>query len=198
MFSRGTRNDEFGHAQVLRDLEILLLRTSQKTNGGVSEGTDQDSLDVSQENAEDGAQGEPLWTAIRRIAQQVQVLSAGLTPDRVLVVDEGNSIHTTITTIYGLSAIDTFPADAITAVPSASPSSGATDTYDVGLAAAYDVLTDSYVWISSGVEVNGITYQGANLSIAKGHSILAIQSVDVPITGGGGATAKVWLPFSLA
>lgn len=194
MYSLGTKNDDFGHAQVLRDLEELFIKVSQSTGNGVGANTDQDNLDVSQENEDDGAQGEPLWTAIRRLSRDLSMLEAANTlSNRLLIMDQGNAIHTTLATVYGLKA-----NGSITSVPSAAPSFGATNTYTDGLACAEDQETGLPVWVSTGVSIGGDLFRDANIAIADGHAFIALRAIQVPISGGGGATAPVYLPFSLA
>lgn len=117
-----------------------------------------------------------------------------------LIVGAGNTIEgATYGSPVGLQGLDPATDTPITAVPTAIPTLSDFNggTFTDGLATAR-IPGGTYVWIASYVQLNGTDdHFDSPFSIAKGQSLACQLStaVQVPITGGGGATATVYLPW---
>ena len=114
----------------------------------------------------------------------------------VIVMGAGNSLGTYAAVEYfGLKAIST---TGIEEVPTAVPT--AIDTvYSDGLSAG--LLNGNLVWVASRIYLdttdNGTpdtSFQDKFISVPEDVSVICYQSHQVPITGGGGTTATVYLP----
>jgi hypothetical protein len=140
---------------------------------------------------------------LRDLERQADMLPARPTPNAyprisTIIILRGNKIldaDTYYGTIYGCKV----PASGITAVPTAIPGSGGLGTYADGLCAGsyYNGSTTGLVWVSTKIVVDGTTITDSVGTLVEGMIIQSRYAFKLPITGGGGTTAKVYLPWYL-
>lgn len=110
---------------------------------------------------------------------------------RYLRVEDGNELIGAAS-LLGLKTIAL--GSPITSVPTAVPVVGT--TYADGLSAATDLDTGDVVWIASCAQEDGGTaQQDLTGDLPEGVPVLCVRSLSVPISGGGGTVAQVWLPW---
>ena len=145
-----------------------------------------------------------LRAELRAVRREMELLPigeshSGLNALPAILIGQGNELfdgNVAFDDIYGA----TLPSDvdAPTEVPTAVPSSmlaGATlaDGLCVGKL-DYDTDAGELVWVATKVRIDGVTYADATSVLVEDMAILSMTTVRLPITGGGGATATVYLP----
>lgn len=111
---------------------------------------------------------------------------------RYLRVGDGNELIAAASPVLGLKTLDI--GSPITSVPTAEPTMGT--TYADGLTAATDLDTEETVWLAScAQESGGTARQDLTGALPEGVPVWCYRSCAIPISGGGGATATVWLPW---
>ncbi len=95
----------------------------------------------------------------------------------------------TLTSISGVAYRGiAVPASAITSVPSATPSGSSP-----GLGVGY--LRGVAVWIAVKVDAGAGVVTDTVAAIPNGQTFTTRKAVDMPVAGGGGIKAKVYLPW---
>lgn len=115
-----------------------------------------------------------------------------------IVIMQGNKVldaDTYYGTIYGAKV----PSSAITAVPTAAPNPSAAGTYTDGLCGGtlFEGSSSSYVWVAIKVNTGGADISDSIGTLIEGMIIQSRYRIQLPITGGGGAVADVYLPWYL-
>lgn len=113
-----------------------------------------------------------------------------------IVINQGNTVLAADTyygTIYGAK----IPTSGVTAVPTATPSPTAGGTYTNGLCCGtlFNGSTTSYVWVCLKAVVGSTTVYDTLSTLVEGMIIESRYKVQLPITGGGGAVANVYIPW---
>lgn len=137
-----------------------------------------------------------LRAEVRDIRQWMKNIPARFgPPPRSVVylrVGDGNELIAAASPVLGLKTLDI--GSPITSVPTAEPTLGT--TYADGLTAATDLDTEETVWLASCVQESGGTAkQDLTGQLPEGLPVWCYRSFAIPISGGGGATALVWLPW---
>jgi hypothetical protein len=120
------------------------------------------------------------------------------TPRTAIQVLGGNSLGTVAGVAYtGIKPLGT----SLTAVPAAVPTNGSTYADGLGYGKILDaagVPQNPYVWIASkATPSGGSALQDYSGYLVTGCLITTVFSVLLPITGGGGTTAIVYLPHDV-
>lgn len=90
------------------------------------------------------------------------------------------------------------PSSAISSVPSADPAD-ITTTYADGLCCGrLDDVSSTKVWLSNHATDGTTTIQGVRQPIYQDRLIYSLATIDVPIAGGGGSTAPVYIVSLIA
>jgi hypothetical protein len=113
-----------------------------------------------------------------------------------ILILQGNTVLSSDTyygTIYGCK----IPSSGVTAVPSATPSPSAGGTYADGLCCGslFDGTSSAYVWVANKVSIASVDHYDVVSTMVEGMIIQSRLQVRLPITGGGGTTAEVFLPW---
>lgn len=128
-----------------------------------------------------------------KIRQVIPPRGGSVTPLTKVLLDRGNTLLSSPVTILGAKV----NFSALTEVPAAAPTFGS--TYADGLAYGRVIAADGtaptpYVWICNrSITVDGTTVAGGLSTAAPGDNEYWVKNIiQVPITGGGGATAAVY------
>jgi hypothetical protein len=114
---------------------------------------------------------------------------------QTILIAKGNTVlsaNSYYGTIYGCK----IPSTGVTAVPTATPSPSG--SYSDGLCCGVMIsfgAADTYVWVSTKVNINSTNISDQLSTLIENMMIQSRYSVLLPITGGGGTTARVYLPW---
>lgn len=120
----------------------------------------------------------------------------------LLVVGQGNTIWSgsTAPALYGCNYTGS-GMTAVSAIPTAAPTgtnfTSAAGTLTTGLAAAKIYGTSTYVWISTKPNNGTTTFTDLTVPIPEGTVVACRKSTLVAVTGGGGSTGRVYIPWRI-
>lgn len=138
------------------------------------------------------AEVERLRRELARLQSQV-IVRVGSTSSAIVPVLSATLGTDTITTI-GANAYKGIltPGTVPTEVPQANPSALVSFPSYLGKAR---LNGSTWVWVAVYIKPYGVTLYDLAASIPNNQVFMSRTQVDVPITGGGGTTAKVYLPW---
>lgn len=203
--SSNTKPGDLGHAQVLRDIEYLYMMIGGGGTEGVGDGQLQDGTNLDpdlgtalSDRAEDGAVGININQRIDRLCKLVDELRrrtyTSATPVTLINIADGNTLLTIgATNLYGVKAMGSVT---VVSLPTATPSLGV--TYQDGIGCGYLVTPSTgalgaLVWVVLATSVNGTSLDSAGYNAAAGAFAASKLTVQLPVSGGGEATAySIW------
>lgn len=203
-YSTNTKNDEFGHAQVLRDLEHLYLYIAGRYGLGAGDGNIQSESDgYSQEVGDDALAGRSLLDAIER-AQRTADRALGVPSEYAMTIGKGNLLATygsSSTKVYGLK----YSASSITSIPTSVLESNNTpkvtsdvwESYPDGLCYAYLYGTGAPVFVATlATPASGAAQQDSAFIYAPEAAIIyAKRYVLIPKQGDASTSLRVYLTW---